>query len=520
VTFLFTDIEGSTRRWEEDPEAMRSALALHDEVLRSAIEAQDGWLFKHTGDGVCAAFGSARAAVDAAVVAQRELGLPVRMGVATGEAEEQAGDYFGPALNRAARVMAAGHGGQILVAASTASLVDGVDLIDLGEHRLRDLAGATRLFQVRAEGVAVDFPRLRTIETVPGNLPVQVTSFVGRDVEVKGLIESVRAHRLVTLTGVGKMLEVRVVGGGLHGRCRRSDPIPQRAVLRRRSGALPPPSADIAPGPCWSIGRRCRGDPERSLLRRSHARLRGGRGRRRRERRGAPSSVRNGRVASPTSPDRRGGHPALHRSRRLAGLPWPEVAMRSDFAQFKRDVESWTLTAARESLLRDAVARVFTGQQTTPPDGGVAWDRGVENLVSFVRRFAEIWLTDSPLYNSLKHGLAVIPSDAVVLIDSHVMGEGNSLASLEYSKGPRGVRDWSLVTRWIDLQESLALIEVGQQMIGALWAIARARYASGSAEVVLYFPPLAPKDLRSAGAPVRRFRMSVLKTEPAPTDSD
>src|SRR5687767_9021244 len=104
---------------------MESALALHDEVLRSAIEARGGWLFKHTGDGVCAAFDSANEAVDAAVAAQRALGLPVRMGIATGEARQRDGDYFGPALNRAARVMAAGHGGQILVAASTASLVDG-----------------------------------------------------------------------------------------------------------------------------------------------------------------------------------------------------------------------------------------------------------------------------------------------------------------------------------------------------------------------------------------------------------
>ena len=120
---------------------MRVALAVHDEVLRSAIEAHGGWLFKHTGDGVCAAFGSARAAIDAAVEAQQRLGLPVRMGVATGEAERRGEDYFGPVLNRTARVMAAGHGGQILVAASTAAVVAGVDLIDLGEHRLRDLSG-------------------------------------------------------------------------------------------------------------------------------------------------------------------------------------------------------------------------------------------------------------------------------------------------------------------------------------------------------------------------------------------
>ena len=111
VSFLFTDVEGSTRRWETDADAMRAALAAHDEVLRQAIEVQGGWLFKHTGDGVCAAFASPRCAVDAAVAAQRALELPVRMGIATGEAELREGDYFGAVLNRAARVMAAGHGG-------------------------------------------------------------------------------------------------------------------------------------------------------------------------------------------------------------------------------------------------------------------------------------------------------------------------------------------------------------------------------------------------------------------------
>jgi predicted ATPase len=209
-TFLFTDIEGSTRRWERDPEAMESALATHDEVLRSAIEVNGGRLFKHTGDGVCAAFASARSALDAAVEAQRRLALPVRMGVASGEAEERGGDFFGPPLNRAARVMAAGHGGQILVAASTAALVDGVDFLDLGEHRLRDLSQATRVFQVRAPGLALDFPQLTTVDAVPGNLPVQVTSFVGRDVEVKEVAEQVRTHRLVTLTGVGGVGKTRL----------------------------------------------------------------------------------------------------------------------------------------------------------------------------------------------------------------------------------------------------------------------------------------------------------------------
>ncbi|WP_308124109.1 adenylate/guanylate cyclase domain-containing protein [Mycolicibacterium xanthum] len=127
MTFLFTDVEGSTRRWEADAEEMRAALAAHDEVLRQAVEAHGGWVFKHTGDGMCAAFTSPQGAVDAAITAQHSLELPVRMGIATGEAELRGDDYFGAVLNRAARVMAAGHGGQVLVAESTAGLISGVD---------------------------------------------------------------------------------------------------------------------------------------------------------------------------------------------------------------------------------------------------------------------------------------------------------------------------------------------------------------------------------------------------------
>src|SRR6201987_1324507 len=145
VTFLFTDVEGSTRRWEADADAMRAALTAHDEVLRTAITGHGGFLFKHTGDGVCAAFASPKAGVDAAVAAQRELGLPVRVGIATGEGEARGGDYLGAVLNRAARVMAAGHGGQILLADSTAGLLAGVDLVDLGPRRLRDLPTAVGL---------------------------------------------------------------------------------------------------------------------------------------------------------------------------------------------------------------------------------------------------------------------------------------------------------------------------------------------------------------------------------------
>ena len=210
VTFLFTDVEGSTRRWEADPEVMRVALADHDEVLRNAIEAQGGWLFKHTGDGVCAAFASPRSAVDAAVAAQLQLELPVRMGLATGEAELREGDYFGAVLNRAARVMAAGHGGQILLADSTAGLLSGVDLVDLGPRRLRDLPTPVGVFQVRATGLRTDFPALRALDASPGNLRPPTTSFIGRESEVAELQAVVKAHRLVTLTGVGGVGKTRL----------------------------------------------------------------------------------------------------------------------------------------------------------------------------------------------------------------------------------------------------------------------------------------------------------------------
>ena len=159
----------------------------HDEVLREAVEAHGGALFKHTGDGVCAAFASPRAAVDAAVAAQRALELPVRMGIATGEAELRGGDYFGPVLNRAARVMAAGHGGQILLDGATAGLLSGVELMDLGPRRLRDIAKPVDVFQVRAAGLRTEFPPLKTLDSTPGNLRPPTTSFVGREAELAEL---------------------------------------------------------------------------------------------------------------------------------------------------------------------------------------------------------------------------------------------------------------------------------------------------------------------------------------------
>jgi class 3 adenylate cyclase len=137
-------------------------------VLRSAIEAHDGFLFSHTGDGVVAAFASPMSAVNAAIDAQRALELPVRMGIATGEAELRDGDCFGTVLNRAARVMAAGHGGHVLLAESTADLLSGLDLLDLGLRRLRDVPTPVGVFQVRAPGLRAEFPPLRRVDSIVG----------------------------------------------------------------------------------------------------------------------------------------------------------------------------------------------------------------------------------------------------------------------------------------------------------------------------------------------------------------
>src|SRR6478672_8176252 len=170
VTFLSTDIEGSTRRWEANPDAMRAALEAHNQVLRDAVDAHDGRVFNYTGDGMCAVFDSPGSAVDAAIAAQLALELPVRMGICTGEAELRGDDYSGTVLNRTARVMAAGHDGQVLLEGSTAGLLSEVELISLGPRRLRDIAKPVQLVQVQSAGLPIEFPplSLRTAARTPG----------------------------------------------------------------------------------------------------------------------------------------------------------------------------------------------------------------------------------------------------------------------------------------------------------------------------------------------------------------
>jgi predicted ATPase/class 3 adenylate cyclase len=213
VTFLFTDIEGSTVRWERDPDAMGAALTEHDDFLRSTIEDNGGTVFSTGGDGFAAAFADAASALQAAVDGQGRLGLPVRMGLHTGSAEERDGNYFGRTLNRTARIMSAGHGGQILLSDVTAGLVrDDVEVTDLGEHRLAGVETPMRLWQVGH----VQFPPLRTVSLATGNLPVTLDSFVGRTNEFEMLSELVKNRRLVTVVGVGGMGKTRLVVEAFH----------------------------------------------------------------------------------------------------------------------------------------------------------------------------------------------------------------------------------------------------------------------------------------------------------------
>lgn len=217
VTFLFTDIEDSTRRWEEDPSDMADALRVHDAILRDAIDRHGGYVFGTGGDGFCAAFSTAADAAAAALESQAELrddgtvDFGVRMGLHTGEAVERDRNYFGSEVNRAARLMSIAHGGQVLVSDATEVLLrERVGLRPLGEHRLRGLRGRMSVYQVLADGLPADFPVLRSVDALTGNLPQQLSSVVGREETLGEVADLVRQHRLVTLTGVGGVGKTRL----------------------------------------------------------------------------------------------------------------------------------------------------------------------------------------------------------------------------------------------------------------------------------------------------------------------
>ncbi len=277
VTFLFTDIEGSTRQWERDAEGMQAALARHDAILRAAIEEHGGVIFKTVGDAFCAAFTSAPRAVAAALSVQGGLreafpgeGGPsrVRMAVHSGEAEVRDGDYFGRVVNRVARLLAAGHGQQILVSGATRELLLGglpedAMLRDLGEHLLKDLERPEHVFQLDHPELPADFPPLRSLSALPHNLPQQLTSFVGREREVARLRELLATHRLVTLTGVGGSGKTRLA---LHVAAEVVDQFPDGVWLVDLSAlsdpALVPQTVATALGLRETPGR----DPVESLL--------------------------------------------------------------------------------------------------------------------------------------------------------------------------------------------------------------------------------------------------------------
>jgi predicted ATPase/class 3 adenylate cyclase len=220
VTFLYTDIEGSTRRWEAHPDAMKAAVARHDTLLRAAIEAEGGCIFRRMGDGVCAAFATAPSAVSAALAIQRALyaepweavgatgPIRARMALHTGVGEVRDADYVGAHLNRIARFLAAGHGCQTLLSQATYDLVRdglpvGIHVRDLGEHRLKDMQRAERVYQLVVPDLPNAFPPLRSLEAYPNNLPIQLTSFVGRERELAEVTRLLSTSRLLTFTGSG-----------------------------------------------------------------------------------------------------------------------------------------------------------------------------------------------------------------------------------------------------------------------------------------------------------------------------
>jgi predicted ATPase/class 3 adenylate cyclase len=219
LTFLFTDIEGSTKLWQHDRAGMEKVVEAHDVLLGGICAAQGGYVFKTVGDAFCVAFDRPDKAAEAAVDIQRRLAslrtndtkdVKVRIAIHCGVAQERDGDYFGPAVNRVARLLSAAHGGQVVVSLAaqqllTDNLPDGTKLDDLGRHLLKDLSSPERIYQLSISGLPSQFPKLNAAEVVPSNLTVPLTSLIGRESELLavGVLLQETNVRLVTVTGTG-----------------------------------------------------------------------------------------------------------------------------------------------------------------------------------------------------------------------------------------------------------------------------------------------------------------------------
>ena len=219
ITYMFTDVEGSTLLWQQHPDEMRAVMARHDSLLTSAVEANDGTVVRPRGEGdsIFAVFLRATDAVGAACAAQqfifretwpKDIAINVRMALHTGESELREHDYYGTTVNRCARLRAIAHGGQVLVSQATAQLVqdmlpEGVFLRDMGSHRLKDLQRPEQVFQLIHPELPADFPDLKSLDSHPHNLPVQLTSFIGREAEIDEVNRLLSTARLVTLLGAG-----------------------------------------------------------------------------------------------------------------------------------------------------------------------------------------------------------------------------------------------------------------------------------------------------------------------------
>ena len=224
TTILFTDIEGSTRLWEQEGERMASALAQHDARARAAVESHHGVIVKTTGDGLFAAFADPLDAVNATVMFQQSLvdpavtnGIPIRVrcGLHVGMVERRDNDYFGTPVNRTARIMSVAHGGQILVSQAVVDEVGSrlsapTALRDLGSVRLKDLSSPEHVYQVLHPDLRPDFPALRSLEATPNNLPEQLTSFIGRERELEEATQLLKGSRLLTLLGMGGLGKTRL----------------------------------------------------------------------------------------------------------------------------------------------------------------------------------------------------------------------------------------------------------------------------------------------------------------------